>query len=194
MPLRIHSYILRSSAISAAVIGSRQEMASALVLPISEEEYLHTSYSPDCDFVDGLVLERTLGQFDHSNLQRLLVGLFFLNEKKWAVLGLPEQRLRIRTGKYRVPDLLVVPLDYDRSPIVVVAPLLCIEILSPDDRMPRILERCWEYNEIGVPESWIFDPETKKAFIAKDHAVTVAPDLLRCRQIEISCADLFARI
>jgi Uma2 family endonuclease len=172
-------------------------MATALTPPltISEEEYLTTSYSPDCDFVDGVVLERPLGQFDHANLQRVLVGLFFVHEQEWGVLGLPEQRLRVRPRKYRVPDLLVLPLDYDRAQVVTIPPLLCIEIVSPDDRLPRILERCWEYNEMGVPETWIFDPETKRAFVAKDHAVTeVMSDLLRCGKIEISCRDLFARL
>ena len=121
-------------------------MATAIELPISEEQYLTTSYHPDCDFVDGFVLERPAGQFDHANLQRILVGLFFVNAKAWGVLGLPEQRLRVRAGtdraasKYRVPDLLALPLTYDRSrQIVQMAPLLCIEIVSPDDRMPRIL-------------------------------------------------------
>jgi hypothetical protein len=48
---------------------------------------------------------------------------------------------------------------------------------------------------MGVPETWIFDPETKRAFVAKDHAVTeVTSDLLRCGKIEISCRDLFARL
>jgi hypothetical protein len=28
---------------------------------VSVEEYLHTSYQPDCDYVDGEVLERNLG-------------------------------------------------------------------------------------------------------------------------------------
>ena len=169
-------------------------MATAL-LPITEEEYLHTSYSPDCEFVDGVVLERPLGQFDHANLQTLLAALFVNNRKNWGVLGLVEQRLRVRTGKYRVPDLLVLPLDYDRSQqVVTVAPLLCIEILSPDDHMPRILERCWEYNELGVPESWIFDPDTKSAYTAKDRTLTLAPDSLHCGTIEISCAELFAQL
>jgi len=170
-------------------------MATALVPSIiSEEEYLHTSYRPDCDFVDGLVLERNLGQFDHSLLQTFLASLFWINRKKWGVLGLVEQRLRFRRGKYRIPDILAVPLDYDRSQKVVsIAPLLCIEILSPEDRMPRILERCADYHALGVPETWIFDPETRQAFISKDLAVAqVTADFLRCGKIEISRDELFA--
>ncbi len=166
-----------------------------LVLPISEDEYLHTSYSPDCDYVDGIVLERNFGQFDHAFLQRFLAALFFNHEREWEVLGLPEQRLRVRPGKYGVPDLMALPLDYNRAQIVSIAPLLCIEILSPDDRMPRILERCWEYNELGVPETWIFDPETKRAFVGKDSTVTEMPacSILRCGKITISLMELFAQ-
>jgi Uma2 family endonuclease len=164
-----------------------------LAIPISEAEYLQTSYHPDCDFVDGIVMERTLGQFDHANLQTLLAAIFVNNRKTWNVLGLVEQRLRVRPGKYRVPDLLVVPLNYDRSQQVVTnAPLLCIEIVSPDDRMPRILERCWEYFELGVPETWIFDPETKRAFVATNHLLTEKFGKLHCGLIEIDPADLFA--
>ena len=29
---------------------------------VSVEEYLHTSYQPDCDYVDGEVQERNLGE------------------------------------------------------------------------------------------------------------------------------------
>jgi hypothetical protein len=50
-------------------------MAAATQLPISVSEYLHTSYRPDCDYVDGVVEERNLGELDHAALQgALLVG------------------------------------------------------------------------------------------------------------------------
>jgi hypothetical protein len=32
-------------------------------------EYLSTVYDPDCDYVDGEILERNLGAFDHARLQ-----------------------------------------------------------------------------------------------------------------------------
>jgi hypothetical protein len=34
---------------------------------VSLEEYLHTSYRPDCDFVEGHVLERNVGLRTHSS-------------------------------------------------------------------------------------------------------------------------------
>jgi hypothetical protein len=58
-------------------------------LPIDEpyvtvEEYLQTSYRPDCDYVDGRVEERNVGEFDHGYLQTLLAVLFTNNRDAWA--------------------------------------------------------------------------------------------------------------
>ncbi len=44
---------------------------------ISVEEYLRTSYRPDCDYVDGEVLERNVGELDHSWLQTALSAYLF---------------------------------------------------------------------------------------------------------------------
>jgi len=131
-------------------------MVAAIHNLISEEEYLQTRYRPDSDFIDGLVLERNWGQFPHARLQILLAVLLANNEKQWNILALLEQRLRVRKGKYRIPDVMALAPDYDRSrPVVEIAPLPCIEILSPEDTMPRILDRCWDYYDLGVPETWI---------------------------------------
>ena len=46
--------------------------ASALTL----EEYLSTSYEPDCDFVDGHLEERNLGESSHGLLQVELASGF----------------------------------------------------------------------------------------------------------------------
>jgi hypothetical protein len=42
-------------------------MATASTL-ISIEEYLRTSYHPDCDYVDGEIQERNLGEREHARL------------------------------------------------------------------------------------------------------------------------------
>jgi hypothetical protein len=36
---------------------------------VSVEEYQHTSYEVDCDCVDGELVERQVGEFDHADLQ-----------------------------------------------------------------------------------------------------------------------------
>lgn len=44
--------------------------ASALAVPalLSLNDYLVTSYRPDCDFVDSYLEGRPLGEYEHKNL------------------------------------------------------------------------------------------------------------------------------
>ena len=42
-------------------------MATAPTL-ISVEEYLSTSYHPDCDYVDGELEERNVGEYSHGKM------------------------------------------------------------------------------------------------------------------------------
>jgi hypothetical protein len=36
---------------------------------IQVSEYLDTGYRPDCEYVDGELLERNVGEWDHGRLQ-----------------------------------------------------------------------------------------------------------------------------
>jgi hypothetical protein len=38
---------------------------------ISLDTYLTTSYEPDVDYVDGVLEERNVGEYDHNIVQRL---------------------------------------------------------------------------------------------------------------------------
>lgn len=55
---------------------------------ISVREYLNTSYRPDCDYIDGEVLERNLGEIDHSLLQSLTFATFWNKRQEWSVVPL----------------------------------------------------------------------------------------------------------
>ena len=48
----------------------KSSMATASALPklISIEEYLSSSYEPDLEFVDGVLEEKHLGEWDHTFL------------------------------------------------------------------------------------------------------------------------------
>ena len=39
---------------------------NAVPTMVSVDEYLHTAYHPDCDYVDGVVEDRNVGEKDHS--------------------------------------------------------------------------------------------------------------------------------
>jgi Uma2 family endonuclease len=50
------------------------------------------------------------------------------------------------------------------TPIVRQPPFLCIEILSPEDRVLRLNEQLSDYFQMGVRYVWVVDPLTKQAF------------------------------
>ena len=56
-------------------------MKAAALVPL--EEYLDTTYRPDCDYVDGEVLERNVGELDHSDVQSEFVHFFRSRRKRW---------------------------------------------------------------------------------------------------------------
>jgi Uma2 family endonuclease len=127
---------------------------------ISEEEYLHTSYSPDCGFQDGVLMERHVGTESHSWLQAALVAYFFRRRKAWIITVYPEQRIKVRAGKYMIPDVCVVKGPRAKEAVLSTPPLLVIEILSPEDRPVRVNKTVHDWREFGVPYVWVIDPET----------------------------------
>ena len=42
---------------------------------VSVEEYLHTVYRPDCDYVDGELVDRNVGEKSHAKAQRKIMLL-----------------------------------------------------------------------------------------------------------------------
>ena len=132
---------------------------------ISVEEYLSTSYRPDCDYVDGQLEERNLGEWDHNRLQTRISGYFLAREKEWGVLVVVEQRVRVKPDRYRVPDVCVL-LRPPGEQVLTQPPFICIEILSPEDRMSRVSLRIQDFLDMGVPYVWVLDPQTRRAYIA----------------------------
>jgi Uma2 family endonuclease len=51
------------------------------------------------------------------------------------------------------------------EPVFTQPPLICIEILSKDDRLRDMQERVDEYLNFGVPNVWILDPVLRKAYV-----------------------------
>jgi hypothetical protein len=52
---------------------------------ISLDTYLTTSYEPDVDYVDGVLKERNVGEYDHNIVQRAIMIWFYQNEKEWRI-------------------------------------------------------------------------------------------------------------
>ena len=171
------------------------EMATAPQHLIGENEYLHTSYRPDCDYVDGFVRERNLGTHSHGRLQTLIAAYLLQRERQWQIHTVVEVRLKIRARKYRVPDVMVLRAAASYPAVIEEPPLLCIEVVSPDDKLADLVIRAGDYLTLGVPITWILDPETKQAFVYSNQGtVESSKPMLSYGQIELPIAELFSQL
>lgn len=138
-------------------------------LPSSEElwtvrEYLATSWHPDREYVDGRIEERNLGEKEHSILQRYLTFQFVLKRTEWAVEVYPELRTQVDARSFRVPDVLVVRSGETFDRYLKHAPLIAIEILSPEDSMRAMQLKFAQYLQFGIENIWIIDPEARLVY------------------------------
>ncbi|HXB66789.1 MAG TPA: Uma2 family endonuclease [Candidatus Acidoferrales bacterium] len=144
-------------------------MSMGTIVRVSEEEYLGTAYEPDCEFEDGVLIERNLGQQDHSWLQTALAAYFFRRRRLWGIEAFTGQRHRIRAEKYMLPDVCVIKQPRPAERVFSRPPLIWIEILFPADRPLKVNDKVRQAIEFGVPNVWVIDPETLDA---ETHAPT----------------------
>src|SRR5438270_3238386 len=164
-------------------------MATSTLIPVSE--YLAPAYLPDRDYVDGQVQERNFGELDHSDLQRQLI-LLLASEKGIRVN--PELRVQVSANRFRVPDLCVMSADAPREQVVRSVPLLCIEILSPEDTLSRMVERVHDFLKMGVRQVWIFDPRLRTAMVCEGTAMvehTSGQLVLPGTEVTLELAEVF---
>jgi len=162
---------------------------------ISEEEYLRSSYRPDCDYVDGRVEERNLGEYEHSGVQGALFGMFWSRGAEWGVKAKPECRLQVGPQRYRVPDVMVLRREQKVTRIVREAPLISIEVLSPEDTWTRLRERLNDYLAMGVQHIWCFEPEAREVrlFTAGDFVKFDGAELtIEGTAIRVKIAEVFS--
>ncbi len=75
-----------------------------------------------------------------------------------------EQRIQVSADRIRICDLVLLRADAPREKVTRTPPLLCIEILSPEDRLPRAQVVFADYQSMGVPNVWLIDPLRKAAY------------------------------
>lgn len=162
---------------------------------ISVEEYLAASYRPDCDYVDGRIEERNLGEWDHASLQAAIAAFFVVRRKQWGISVATTLRVQVKANRFRVPDVCVV-LGEPKEQVLTRPPFLCVEILSPEDRMNRVQERIDDYLAMGVRYVWVLDPSNHHVYTATLAAglQEFKGEVLRTKDpvLELPLAEVFA--
>jgi Uma2 family endonuclease len=151
------------------------------------EEYLRTSFDgSDCEFLDGEIVERNMGGLPHSDIQGNLYRLLWRFRRTLGIHVSPEIRVQIGPRRFRVADVGVWRDDNIGTQIPRVAPFLAVEILSPEDRMVRVLPKIQEYLSIGVEWVWVIDPEERAALsYSRKHPEGAVVTMLRTENPDI---------
>ena len=170
----------------------------------SHEDYLRLTDRCNrlVEFTDGRVQELPMPTFTHQAVVLALYRqLYDFLVPRGGVVMVAALRLRVREGKFREPDLLLLR---DRSDARCqdrywLGADLVIEVVSPDDPDRDLVEKRTDYAEAGIPEYWIVDPrdETITVLAMEGDAysglgVFAAGDAAKSRVLEGFAADVSA--
>ena len=141
----------------------------------SDEAYLWlTDYTNRLiEFTDGHVQELPMPTSTHQAVLAFLYDLFraYLKPRSGVVM-FAALRMRIRAGKFREPDLLLLLDRADRryQDRYWLGADLVVEVVSPDDPGRDLVEKRVDYAEAGISEYWIADPrdETIRVLALQD--------------------------
>lgn len=157
-----------------------------------DEQYLllteHTNRL--VEFTDGFLEVLPMATERHQAIVEHLSDVFrpFINIRGGKARFAP-LRLRIRPGKYREPDLLLVVSAGDprRQNRFWLGADLVLEVVSPDDPERDLVEKVADYAEGGVKEYWIVNPQTETITVLRlDGAAYLEAGVYRRGQTAVS--------
>lgn len=138
------------------------------------EVYLHSSYEPDAEYVDGEIESRPMGEYDHAAWQEAILLWFRQHAEQWNIRVKAELRVQVAPKRYRVPDVTVLDRSFPIEQIITHPPVAVFEILSPEDSMMRMTQKLSEYAAMGIPHIWVIDPKNKKTWRFHDNQLNVS--------------------
>jgi len=145
--------------------------AQPSLIPV--EEYLRMTSEPDCEYVDGVIEERPVGEYDHATWQTIIAAFFTIRQVELGSEARTELRVQAAPNRFRVPDVTILSRKAPREQIITHPPLAVFEILSPEDSMARVLEKLADYERMGISAIWLIEP--KKQVYYQFHAGQLSP-------------------
>ena len=113
------------------------------------------------EFTDGRIEVLPMPTQEHQAISRFLfLALYSFVQGIGGNVFYAPLRLRIRDGKFREPDLLLVTDADDprcRNDYWLGADLV-VEVVSPDNPDRDLIDKRKDYAEAGIPEYWIVHP------------------------------------
>ena len=122
------------------------------------------------EFTDGYLEILPMPSRGHQRILAFLYSTFhaFLEPLGGEVLFAP-LRLRVRQGKFREPDLLLIrdSRDTRSGERFWTGADVVVEVVSPDNPQRDLVLKRGDYAEAAIPEYWIVDPATETITVLK---------------------------
>ncbi len=134
---------------------------ATIARPLTKEEFRerYAGEKPYYEYWFGEAIQKSMPTWLHSVLQVILAEFL----KRAGYRSGSELELRIDPDWEPVPDVVGV-LRKLEGPYPTEAVDVVIEILSPQDQMTRVLEKCHHYSRIGILSTFLIDPEGRKGW------------------------------
>jgi Uma2 family endonuclease len=147
---------------------------------------------PHFELLDGEAVQKALPTKLHSILQFVLAVML----KELGFKSRPELTLAIDESWEPVPDVTGI-LGAEEDPYPTHAVAVAVEILSPDDRFVRVIQKCRKYADWGVVDILVFDPIGREAWSwdASEGNLVRIPGKHRFRAlpVELDLTEVFRR-
>ena len=159
---------------------------------VTPEQYLQMPPpEPDVEFVDGELVERNVGDYIHGKVVARLAEAFALVRRSHGLYPVSDTRVRVRPGLFRIPDFSVFAGEEPSERVPGRAPLIVVEVASPDDRLSESIQKLEEYSQWCVSHIWLVDPTLRKLYVYTAGLSEVASYRLPEFDLQITPADLF---
>jgi Uma2 family endonuclease len=139
----------------------------------SEEEYLALETNHLVEFSDGILEVLPMPTTSHQLLVLFLYRrlMAFVTQSDLGVVLVSALRVRLRSGKFREPDVLFVSHQHaDRmGEDYWTGADLVMEVVSgeSEDRRRDLITKRREYALAGIPEYWIVDPRDEQITVLR---------------------------
>jgi Uma2 family endonuclease len=148
--------------------------AQAPIVPV--EVYLNSSYEPDAEYVDGVIEERSMGEWNHADWQAAILEYFRSRRHEWNIRAAAELRVQVAAGSFRVPDVTVTDRNLPVEQVITHPPIAVFEILSPEDTVARMMTKLGDYEQMGIQTIVILDPSGKHFRYREGSLEALAPE------------------
>lgn len=137
---------------------------ATVAAPITFEEFeqRYAGSGRAVEYWHGEVVEKTVPTWLHAVLQALLAEIL----QRAGYKAGSEVDLRLSRNFAPRPDVIAgrqsITTRYPTQPEEVE---IVVEILSPDDKMLAVLEKCERYVALGIKQIFVADPESETAWV-----------------------------